>query len=272
MISLKQSVEMRSPFRFVGSKYQAIRYLKPIWESVNHDEYREPMVGGGAVFFAKPKVRINWLNDLDEELIITYSAMKNPDKRYQLIKSMEKEIPTKERHQYVKTAPYQKDTLSVARRYYFLNRTSYSGIMHVPPYGYSDTKSVPPSRWGDRIKNAGEKLTRTKLTSVDFTHVINAPQKGMLGVFMFIDPPYFLADQKRAYIHSFEEKDHFRLCKMLKNTHHNFCLTYDDCEQIHDMYDWAHIKAVSWRYHVANSNKSSRKMGNELIITNFKID
>ena len=57
MTLVNQTDAMRSPFRFVGSKYQAIRFIKPIWESVRHDEYREPLVGGGAVFFAKPKVR-----------------------------------------------------------------------------------------------------------------------------------------------------------------------------------------------------------------------
>ena len=264
---------LRSPFRFVGSKYQAVKLVKPIWEVVRHDEYREPLVGGGAIFFAKPKARINWLNDLDDELITTYSVMRDVEARTMLMECVSKEIPTKARHWEMRNANYSKDDpLAVAHRYFFLNRTSYSGMMNVPPYGYSETKSVPPGRWGGRIDEAGKKLEDVKLTSLDFEDVICAPKLGDVGVFMFVDPPYFLADQKRAYIHSFELEDHLRLHDALKRTKHKFCLTYDDCKEVRGMYDWACIRSAKWRYHVANSNKAARKMGNELIITNFEPD
>ena len=58
-LELIQDESIRSPFRFPGSKFQAIKFVKPIWESVEHDEFREPLVGGGAIFFFKPKVNLN---------------------------------------------------------------------------------------------------------------------------------------------------------------------------------------------------------------------
>ena len=48
-----------------------------------------------------------------------------------------------------------------------------------------------------------------------------------------------------------------------------FLLTYDNCNEIKKLYSWANIKEVSWRYHTANSNNTTRKMGNELIIKNY---
>ena len=260
----------RSPFRFVGSKYQAIRFIRPIWEAVDHDEYREPMIGGGAVFFAKPKAEYNWINDLDSGLIKTYSVMQDRQLRPKMIRRLEAEMPTRERHKAVKRDRPSND-MDIACRYYFLNRTSYSGMMNLPPWGYSSTKSVPPSRWGDRIEESGEKLTEVKITCHDFTQIIGAPQRGKTGTFLFVDPPYFLADQKRAYIHSFELEDHYRLNDALKKTRHKFCLTYDDCAEVRELYEWAEMLAVSWRYHVANSNKADRRMGRELIITNFAL-
>ena len=141
-------------FRFVGGKYYALKKLKLFW-NVPHDEYREPLVGGGSVFFAKPKAKINWLNDLDKELITTYSVMQDETMRNKMIGLVTKEKTTKDRHRQIKNSTYPKnDELAVAYRYYYLNRTSYSGIMRLPPYGYSATKSVPPHRWGIRIKQA----------------------------------------------------------------------------------------------------------------------
>jgi site-specific DNA-adenine methylase len=75
--SIYDNIMVRSPLRFPGSKFQAIKFIKPIWESVEHDEFREPFFGGGAVFFAKPKVKHNWVNDLSKDLVLTFKIMAN---------------------------------------------------------------------------------------------------------------------------------------------------------------------------------------------------
>ncbi len=261
-------LELKSPFRFPGSKAQAIKFIKPFWEIINHDEYREPFFGGGAVFFAKQKTKTNWINDIDKELITTLKVIVDNNQRKKIIESLSKETATPERHKEIKNMIPTND-LEIAHRYYYLNRTSYSGIMHKPAWGYDSLKSVHPDKWGLRLETASNKLKGVKITSLDFEKVILAPSKK--NVFMFVDPPYYEADQKRAYKHSFTEKDHKRLVYVLKKTKHKFCLTYDNCETIRKLYKWAYIYPVSWRYHTANSNKATRKMGSELIISNFPI-
>lgn len=259
---------VKSPFRFVGSKAQAIKFIEPFWGKVKHVEFREPFFGGGAVFFAKPKSEHNWINDIDKELIITLRIMADPAKRKILANRLAKEVASKERFQEIKKMNPSSD-LDIAFKYFYINRTAYGGIMKLPNWGYHEKKSVHPIKWPARIEKAGKKLEGIKMTSVDFEEIIKAPKMNNGEVFMFIDPPYYEADQKRAYKHSFTEEDHLRLAELLKNTNHKFCLTYDDCKPIKRLYSWAKINSVSWRYHTANSNKASRKMGSELIITNF---
>ncbi|MGY4884441.1 MAG: DNA adenine methylase [Nanobdellota archaeon] len=260
--------KLKSPFRFVGSKAQAIKFIKEFWKKVPHTEYREPFFGGGAVFFAKPKSKHNWINDLDKELIITLRIIADSTKRNLLAERLSKEIATKERFEEIKKMKTTSD-LETAFKYFYINRTAYSGIMNKPAWGYDDKKSVPPSRWDKRIFEAGEKLEGVKITDLDFEDVILAPKINNGEVFLFVDPPYCEADQERAYKHSFKDEDHIRLAKLLKETQHKFCLTYDDCKRVRELYSWAKIHPVSWRYHTANSNRASRKMGSELIITNF---
>jgi DNA adenine methylase len=86
---------------------------------------------------------------------------------------------------------------------------------------------------------------------------------------LFVDPPYFKADQTRAYLHSFKLEDHLELMESLKKTPHKFCLTYDNCDEIKSLYSWANIHEIDWMYHTANSNVTTRKIGKELIITNY---
>ena len=85
------------PFRYPGGKHYALGILAPFWEIVEHTEYREPFIGGGSVFFNKPKSELSWINDLDSELVTTYEVMKSPRLRRELISMVENEIASKER-------------------------------------------------------------------------------------------------------------------------------------------------------------------------------
>ena len=269
-MKIKNSVKI--PFRYPGGKYYALKLIRPFWKKIKHDEYREPFVGGGSVFFAKDKVSFNWINDLHKELINCYKIMADPILREQLIEMLINEIATKERHKEV--SDFKPTTkLERAFKYYYLNRTSFSGKMKSPSWGYRPKRSLPPNRWDERIIPCGKKLESVNISSEDFEKVINAPAKGN-SVLMFLDPPYYKAKQENHYVCPFNKKDHERLVKTLQKTKFKFILTYDDCEEIRELYSWANIYEVSFFYRLDNSidNNGKRKMGAELIITNFDVD
>ena len=258
-------------FRYAGGKYYAIKLLRPFWEAVKHDEYREPFIGGGAVFFAKPKVKYNWLNDIHDDLITTYKVIANSESRQKLLKRIEKEVATKERHTEIKNFKPTNE-LDTAFRYFYLNRTSFSGKMKNPSWGYRPKRSLPPERWIERIIPCGEKLEDTKITCLDFQEVIESKKVGK-SAFMFLDPPYFKAKQESHYAKFFRSEDHKRLANTLKDTEFKFCLTYDDCLGIRDLYSWAEIYPVEFFYRLDNSQQRSNKrmIGREVVITNYKL-
>lgn len=258
------------PFRWAGGKYYAISKLKQFWENFEHDEYREPFLGGGAVFWAKPKVKFNWINDIDSGLIRTLKFIENPKNRNQLLKLFENEKEaTKENHTKIKNL-IPKSELEFVYQYYYLNRTSFSGKMKNPSWGYRPKRSLPPCRWKERIIPCGEKLFDTKITSIDFTDVMLDKAKGK-KVLMFLDPPYYHAKQENHYAFSFKKGDHERLAQACRKTPHNFFLTYDDCPEIRKLYSWANIFSLQFYYRLDNSkdNGDKRKIGSELVITNY---
>lgn len=263
------SDKVKSPLRYPGGKFYALKHIMPYIDCVDHDEYREPFLGGGSVFFAKNKAQINILNDLEKEIINFYKLIQDEDSKNKLIERLEKEIATKERHSEIKCFTPQND-FEAAFKTYYLNRTSYSGIINSPAWGYAEGKSSPPQNWGKFIKDAAEKLKDVQLYSLDYKDIISMPAQGNT-VLMYLDPPYFHADQKRAYTKPFELNDHVRLANDLKETKHMFCLSYDDCEEIRELYDWAYIYDVSWLYNTDNKPGEKRKACNELIITNYEV-
>ena len=258
--------------RYPGGKFYALKLLEPFWKSVEHDEYREPFFGGGSVFWAKEKVKYNWINDLESGLINLLNVIQNEEKRNELLTFFEGELEaTKEKYALVKDITPSND-IEKAYKYYYLNRTSFSGKMKNPSWGYRPKRSIPPFRWKEKIVPCGEKLKDVKITNLDYKELLFAPAKGK-NVLLFLDPPYYSANQESHYICAFKKEDHERLSNDLKKTPYNFILTYDDCPEVRKLYDWANIYKQQFFYRLDNSqdNENKRKKGNELVITNFKV-
>ena len=266
----KATAKVVIPFRYPGGKYYAIKKIRPFIAAVEHDEYREPFFGGGAVFWAKDKAKYNWINDKETGLIQTLQFFQNQKGLGALLELFagEKEA-TKEKYEEVK-ALEPKNNLEKAYKFYYLNRTSFSGKMRNPSWGYRPKRSLPPYRWKERIIPCSKKLQDVKITCLDFEKVIDAPAEHG-KVLLFLDPPYFAVDQKSHYICTFEKEDHQRLCECLKKTKHQFILTYDDCPEVRKMYKWANIYDLKFFYRVEAAIDHKRKEGNEIIITNFEV-
>ncbi|MBN3926533.1 DNA adenine methylase [Nostoc sp. NMS4] len=270
---------INSPFRYPGGKFYARNLI--LNHIPSHSYYAEPFAGGGSIFFVKDKVNISWLNDIDELLINTLLIIR--DKPEELIKFLEGESATKERHTYYKNEFTPQNKLEEAGRWFYLNRTSYSGIMkHQNCYwGYGEKYSMRPENWPRNIRRTSEKLQNVKITNLDFEEVIESVPD---GYFLFIDPPYFNADQDKFYTHSFYIDDHFRLCRIL-NRHKQrikFLITYDNSDVIRKLYEWAfEIHDKKWNYTISRTDdqkngkskqdnfKGERCKGKEIFILNY---
>lgn len=265
---------INSPFRYAGGKFYA---RKLILEHVpTHKSYVEPFAGGASIFFAKTKTPNSWLNDIDCDLINCYQIIR--DQPEELIQRLNGEKALKDRHTYYKKEYRPKNNMDKALRWFYLNRTSYSGIMNMQNcfWGYGDKFSMRPEYWPRNILRTSHKLQNVKLTCTDFEGVIdNAPDDS----FLFVDPPYFNADQDKFYVHSFKKDDHFRLNNVLKrNTKRlKFLITYDNCPEIKNLYDWADgIHEKEWNYTINRTDdqknktaaKGARYKGKEIFIVN----
>lgn len=285
---------IHSPFRYPGGKFYARALI--LGHIPSHTVYIEPFAGGGSIFFAKNKVATNHLNDKDKDLIEVFKVIR--DRPEQLIRLLhhfaESEIPaeltknvkigeilpaTKELHTFFKNSYKPSTVFERVLRWFYLNRTSYSGIMNVQNmyWGYGDKFSMQPKNWPANIRRTSEKLTGVELTCLDFEIVIdNAPA----GALLFIDPPYFNADQDKFYACPFLKADHYRLAECLKRNSErlNLFVTYDDTPEVLALYDWikeTHNK--EWNYCIqrtddqknGSSRKGERYKGKELFLLNY---
>lgn len=279
----QKSAPINSPFRYAGGKFYARKLI--LEHVVTHDYYAEPFAGGGSIFFAKDKAANSLLNDVDAELMNCYTQIQqNVEVLAGLLEGHE---ASKEHHDYFKNTFKPRNNIERALRWYYLNRTSYSGIMNEVNcyWGYGDKYSMQPKNWPANLRRCSEKLQGVTLTNQDFSAVIEqAPD----GAFLFIDPPYFNADQAKFYTHSFEVSDHLRLAKLLKKHSHrlHFLLTYDNSPEVRELYKWnRNIVEKEWNYTINRTDdqtkqakrsvkqpeKGKRYTGKEIFIMNYEL-
>lgn len=287
---------INSPFRYAGGKFYARKLI--LAHVPRHTAYIEVFAGGGSIFFAKPKVEFNQLNDIDGELVNVYLTIRdNPDKLIHFLKKRPEEesrVPenltesvlyndplpaTKELHSFFKLNFKPKNEIERAGRWFYLNRTSYSGIMNNQNmyWGYGDKFSMQPKNWAQNIIRTNKKLQDVEITNFDFEKAIeNAPD----GALLFLDPPYFNADQDKFYQHFFSKQDHFRLAECLQrnNDRLKLFITYDNTPEIRKIYNWMpEIHDKEWNYCIqrtddqknGSAKKGERYKGKELFILNY---
>jgi len=254
-------MKTKTCLRYPGGKFYGAKLILPLFDST-HTEYREPFIGGASIFLAKPKAeKINWINDKDEELINFYHIIQESSDAEKLYDLLKNEYVDKSRYSEILELKPKSDLIR-AFKYFYLNRTSFSGIMNKPRWGYRIGSSVTPDRWVERIKPVAEKLKNVKITCSDFRDVLCS---GNDNVLCYIDPPYYVA-AKGIYSKSFDEKDHQDLCDILKNAKFKFVLSYENSPIINEMYRWANIKTESWVYYMSEERRTD---GKELIISNY---
>jgi len=294
-----EKYSINSPFRYAGGKFYARKLI--LSQIPKHSIYIEPFAGGGSIFFAKEKIENNTLNDLDEELINTYLIIRDyPNELIAFLKKgffKDKTIPkelissvkineplpaSKELHRFFKLDFLPKNDIERAGRWFYLNRTSYSGIMNFQNmyFGYGDKYSMQPKNWARNIIRTNQKLQGVNLTTLDFEEIIDNADDNS---FLFIDPPYFNADQDKFYQCPFLKQDHFRLLNCLKrNTDRlNLFVTYDNVDEIREMYSWmTEMHDKEWNYCIQRTDdqkdktdkKGERYKGKELFLLNYKSD
>lgn len=189
-----KSTHKEKPFvKWAGGKRQFI-------EKINHlipeyDRYIEPFVGGGAMLFAlKPKNFI--INDINEELIISYQVLKKR-REEELLKKIDSHSKKHSEKYYidVRKIDYKKLDCEIekAARFIYLNKGGFNGLYRLNLKGEFN---VP---WNKNLKTNFYQIESIKKTAKfleesdceiyndDYKKIL---KKAKRGDFLFVDPPY----------------------------------------------------------------------------------
>jgi len=200
--------------KWSGGKKDELKYILPHIPN-KYNLYLEPFIGGGAVYFhLNPNKSV--ISDVHKELIDFYQSIKNGNAE-EIYKFM-KEHPNEEETYYKVRAYNSKDVLDNAKRFYYLRKTCYRGMLR---YNSNGQFNIPYGRYKtynyEEIKNKDYEniLKNTEIFNKSFEYIFeNYNNKEN---FMFLDPPYDSEFTDYGYC-SFGKEEQRKLAKYFKET------------------------------------------------------
>lgn len=185
------------PFlKWAGGKRKLLPYLLKLVPE-KYDNYYEPFLGGGSLFFAiKPKNA--YLSDMNDDLMNTYVQIKD---------NVELVIKYLKMMQYNKESYYQIRSMNVkspakrAAKFIYLNKTCWNGLYRVNKAGIFN---VPMGKYTNlticnenELQLVSRVLQNAKLRSADFEEVIKNINE---NDFIYFDPPYTTSHKNNNFI------------------------------------------------------------------------
>jgi DNA adenine methylase len=275
---------MQPLFGYPGGKSRAV---KKIVETLDLDlsKYRqvvEPFCGGAAFTLGTlPQGGEGWLNDMDFDLMALWMSIVHfPDALCDAVTSAKIEAEDFYRLREKLLKPRKQVTrkdavVRCALDKLIIHKISFSnmGEMSGSPVGGKNQTGAwkfdcrwKPDLICKRIKDASELLEGVCLTNWDYQTVFRWLRK---DDFVFIDPPYVDAGAK-CYKHSFTMANHVALAKAVKSLRCEWAITYDYHPSIVEMYSWADVYDLEFKYFMSSAYRSGEtmKVGKELLITN----
>lgn len=279
------SIELRPFIKWAGGKRQLLSHIESRMPK-KFNNYFEPFVGGGALFFyLAPEKAV--INDFTEELTNSYLQIKNnpkelmnmlnkyetkhkknPSEFYYLIRNMDR------------TNTWAKASLiERATRLIYLNKTCFNGLYRVNKKGlfnvpFNQKKEVKTYD-EQNIMNISNYLNNNKIEIMtgDFEE---ACKKAKKGDFIFFDPPYdtLKKDTFESYTQDgFGVEGQKRLARLFRELDKKGCylmLTNHNTKLINELYKDYHIDIINVK-RMINSN-AKKRTGEETIIYNYDLE
>lgn len=259
--------------RWAGGKKWLLKHISHHLKNCSFNNYHEPFLGGGAVFFSCQPEKESFLCDINSELIQTYLAVKeNPQDIINLLLNYQ----NTEQFYYQLRSSEPKNSVEKAARFIFLNQTSYNGLYRVNklgkynvPYGFRTNVQIKP----ERILAASQAFQNSNISSGDFTSHFDMIQSGDL---VFLDPPYTVSHNNNGFIEYnktlFSIDDQKRLSNFIdriKAKQAFYILTNAAHKTIYEIFNKGDQLIELQRNSLIGGSNSNRGLISEYIFTNL---
>lgn len=265
--------------KWAGGKTKILDQLSRYFPVV-FNNYHEPFLGGGAVFFYLfPEIRRRnakaYLSDSVEELINLYKVIR--DDVETLITISRNHIYDEKYFYKIRSQnPAELTDIQRASRTLYLNKTCFNGLYRVNSKGqfnvsfgdYTDPVIVNE----EVLRNASSAFRLAELIAGDFELVL---ENARAGDFVYLDPPYVPLSSTSNFTGytpgSFSFADHRRLREVFDTLRSRGCyvmLSNSNTDFVRELYRGCNLKTIN-AIRAINSDAKKRGSIKELVILSY---
>lgn len=277
------------PFvKWAGGKRQIMSEIRKYIPNTFNDYY-EPFVGGGAVFFElfDSYGMTAYLNDYNKEIVNVYECLKDENKFEKICKELDHHEANHSEEYYYEIRSLDKDKKSFSKlsdykraaRTIYLNKACFNGLYRV---NRNNEFNVPFGKKNKVNTYDGQNLgivhcilnfNKVTFTSTDFEEAVEGAKK---GDFIYLDPPY---DSDTTTFNDYTEngfgkEEQERLANLYRKLNEKGCyvmLSNHNTKLINELYKDFNINVIEAHRNI-NANGSKRGKVEEVIITNYQND
>jgi len=287
---------MRPIIKYRGGKSREIQEFQRFIPEA-FDNYIEPFLGGGAVFFfLEPENAI--LNDVNDRLMTFYGQVRNNYQdlsgelfelqqiyeRNQIeftnnrvaildsnirVENLNEALYYRIRDMYngIIEPEYMQGTL-----YYFINKTSYSGMLRFNQQGEFNVPFGRYVNFNTRIitPHHCELLNRAELLNADYSNIFELAEP---DDFMFLDPPYDCTFNDYGNLNmqnGFDEEHHRRLAVDFRNLNCQTLMVIGRTELTEELYRSRIIHEYPKNYSVNIRNRFNAN-ASHIVVSNYRV-
>lgn len=207
-------------------------------------EYREPFLGAGAigldVINRHPRLPC-WLNDADPAIVGVWEATRaHHTELIERVKNFEPNVAAFDlfqrhihaRAELPKTAA---EIVELGLHQLAVSILRWSGCGGGPRGGYDQHFPRIGERWSKKritgkVGAISQRLKNARVTNIDFAPLIEDTSRHAV---LSLDPPY----KGRVYRYDMDDCDHERLAGLLRQTPHDWLMTYEDHPAVWEPYE-----------------------------------
>jgi DNA adenine methylase len=258
--------KISTPITWYGGKQMMLKHILPVIPE--HTQYVEPFFGGGAVFFSKPPVKAEVINDLNKEAVNFYRTVKVDSK------ALHSEITTTlhSREAYkdaniVYSYPHMFTPVKRAWAFYTMANQSFSANLSSFAFDRIGSTTLKVHNKREKFNESlAERLSRTTIECDDAIKVITRYDSDT--TFHYVDPPYFNSDC--GHYKGYTKQDFENLLETLSNVKGKFLLSSypsDILKEYSQRHGW-HSQSFDKTVAVSPGNKKSKT---EVLTANYVI-
>jgi DNA adenine methylase len=187
-------MNIKTPITYYGGKQKLLPTI--LSKIPDHNLYCEPFLGGAAIFFGKPKSKVEVINDTNRELMNFYRVCK--EKFLDLQSLVRITLHSRKAHQDANVIygnPHLFSDVQRAWAVWVLSSQSFSAILD-GSWGYDIAKRATTRKVNNKREQFTEELAirlqDAQLESADALYVIQSRDSDR--AFFYCDPPYFNSD------------------------------------------------------------------------------